>query len=74
MMFGCRKCTMLSALTFLVLGLLFLLVDLGIWDFWGIKAWTAFFILLGVIALGHGKCADCQACCMPEVKKSGKKR
>jgi lipopolysaccharide export LptBFGC system permease protein LptF len=33
----------------LIVGILFLLADLGIWDlFYGIAGWTAFFILAGV--------------------------
>jgi len=32
----------------LILGILFLLVDLEVWTFFGIKWWTVVFILLGV--------------------------
>ena len=32
----------------LIVGILYLLVDLAVWDFFGIVGWTAFFILAGV--------------------------
>jgi hypothetical protein len=35
----------------LILGILFLLVDLGYWTFWGIQWWTALFVVWGVISL-----------------------
>jgi len=45
----------------LVLGLIFLVVDLEYWNFFGIQWWTALFLLMGVAKLGHGSCAECQA-------------
>ncbi|MBD3259202.1 hypothetical protein GF371_01065 [Candidatus Woesearchaeota archaeon] len=35
----------------LVIGILFLLVDLGKWDFWGLQWWTLAFIILGLCKL-----------------------
>ena len=42
--------------TILILGILFLLVDLGYWTFWGIEWWTALFIAWGIIALTSNCC------------------
>ncbi|MBI2139757.1 hypothetical protein HYU14_02445 [Candidatus Woesearchaeota archaeon] len=58
---GCRKCMGVSGAIFLVLGLLFLLVDLGIWDFWGIQWWSAVLIVLGIGKLAMKTCPDCMA-------------
>lgn len=62
----------MGGIIFLVLGLLFLLVDVGVWNFFGIKWWTVLFILMGLMTLCKNSCPDCQACCMPETK--GKKK
>jgi hypothetical protein len=35
----------------LIVGILFLLVDFGVWDFLGITAWSAFFVLAGIMML-----------------------
>ena len=44
----------------LVLGVLFLLRDWNVWDFWNIQWWTAAFVLVGLAGLckccGRGKC------------------
>ena len=60
-MMGCRKCMTVTGVAFLVLGLIFLLVDLEMWDFFGIQWWTALLIYLGVASLAMSKCPDCQA-------------
>ena len=60
-MMGCRKCQGICGASMLIAGGLFLLQDLGIWDFWGISWYTVFFILFGVGALGMKSCPDCQA-------------
>ena len=36
----------------LIVGVLFLLRDLGFWSFWNIQPWTAVFVLLGLAKLG----------------------
>ena len=46
---------------FLVLGVLFLLQDLGKWDFWNISWYTAVLIVVGVAHVASSKCADCEA-------------
>jgi hypothetical protein len=52
---------MISGVVFLILGALFLLVDLGVWDFWNIQWWSALFIFVGVGALAKRSCPDCMA-------------
>ena len=61
MMYGCRKCTMITAFLFLLAGLAFLLVDLGFWKFWNLQWWTVLFVVLGMTAMGNANCKDCQA-------------
>ena len=60
-MMGCKKCMMIGGVSFLVLGIIFLLGDLGKWNFWGIQWWTALFIVMGIAHLGSSSCSDCQA-------------
>jgi len=72
MMHGCKKCMKIGGIIFLVLGLLFLLVDIGVWNFFSIQWWTVIFILMGLMTLGQNSCPDCQAMRMPEAK--GKKK
>jgi len=54
----------------LLLGLAFLLVDLGVWTFWGVKWWTALILLAGISKLGMCHCKDCK--CEAEGKKRKK--
>ena len=68
-MMGCDKCVKIGGVLFVVLGLLFLLQDLGIWDFWNISWYTALFVLVGVVHLGSSTCADCRAVRMGTGKK-----
>jgi len=51
---------MVMGVLLLVLGLLFLLVDLGAWAFWGVSWWTALFLLVGLCSLAGGSCKDCK--------------
>tara|TARA_Y100000310_G_scaffold345827_1_gene470689 strand:+ start:1424 stop:1606 length:183 start_codon:yes stop_codon:yes gene_type:complete len=41
--------------------LLFLLVDLGVWSFWGIQWYTVVFFLAALTAWGSGSCPQCLA-------------
>ncbi len=52
---------MIGGASFLVLGVIFLLKDLGTWDFWGISWWTALFVVVGVGQIGSSKCPNCEA-------------
>ena len=60
-MMGCRKCMLIGGLGFLVAGILFLLRDLGWWNFWNIQWWTVLFIWMGIGSLAQRNCPDCQA-------------
>ncbi len=59
----CNKCKSLCGLIILVLGIIFLLGDLGIWSFWGINWWTAVFLVVGACKLCTTKCPECQKAC-----------
>ncbi|HLC33288.1 MAG TPA: hypothetical protein VJJ82_05665 [Candidatus Nanoarchaeia archaeon] len=60
-MMGCKKCSTFGGVLMLLAGILFLLRDLQVWNFWGISWWTVLFILWGAGSLGASSCADCQA-------------
>jgi len=45
----------------IIVGILFLLRDLNVWDFWNISWWTAGFLLVGLGHVGKACCPDCQA-------------
>lgn len=66
---GCKKCSVICGTGLLVLGVIFLLTDLGVWSFWGIQWWSAVLIWFGIGGIGMSKCADCQA-----IRKGSKKR
>ncbi len=61
MMHGCQKCSRATSLLILALGVLFLLVDWSIWDFWGISWWSAILVIMGVTGLAKSGCSECQA-------------
>lgn len=61
MLMGCKKCRMIGAVLFLALGVVFLLRDLGMWDFWNVQWWTALFLLAGVTGFAACNCPDCCA-------------
>jgi len=69
-MHGCKGHKWGFGLGILALGVLFLLVDLGILTLWGINWWTALFLLMGLGAVSHGCCKECEDTCKP---KKGKK-
>lgn len=52
---------MIGGAAFLVLGVVFLLKDIGKWGFWGINWWTALLIVVGIGQLGSSRCPDCEA-------------
>lgn len=44
----------------LALGAAFLLVDLGVWDFWGVQWWTAVLLYFGLGKLAKSNCKACK--------------
>ena len=68
-MMMCKKCSMMCGLILLILGVLFLLRDLSVWDFWGISWWTALFILFGLVHMCKHSCHDCNSMCSEMKKK-----
>ena len=63
----CKKCMVIGGAVFLVLGVVYVLVDLKKFDFWNIQWYSVLFLAMGLGQLGSSKCPDCQA------MKSGKK-
>ncbi len=63
----CKKCMGFCGWLMLVIGVLFLLRDFNVWNFWNIQWWTAVFILMGLSHIGMKNCAEC-------CKMGGKKR
>lgn len=61
MLDGCKKCMGISAALFLVFGVLFLLQDFDVWNFWNISWYTVLFIMVGVLKLGMRSCPECTA-------------
>ncbi len=43
----CKGCSLVA----LIVGVLFLLKDFGVWNFWGINWWTVGFLLVGACFL-----------------------
>ncbi len=56
----CKKCATLSGGLAILLGIAFLLADLGLWTFWNINWWTGAFLLLGFVFLLQANCKSCQ--------------
>ncbi|MBI5881443.1 hypothetical protein HZB90_04905 [archaeon] len=56
----------MGGVVLLVLGILFLLRDLNVWNFWNIQWWTVVFIMIGLFKI-------CISCC-PECKIEAKKK
>ena len=68
MMNGCSNCYKIGGATLLVLGLAFLVKDLGYWRFFGVEWYTALFIVMGIGSIASANCPDCRAV-RGEVKK-----
>lgn len=69
---GCGKCRTVCAVLLLAFGILFLLQDIGVWDFWGLSWYTVLFLLWGIGGIGQSKCADCQAAMECKPMKKGR--
>lgn len=72
----CGKCTKATGWVFAVLAVLYLIVDFGFWNFFGIQWWSALFVALAVIGFASGSCSDCGSCCSSgsSTKKEGPKK
>ena len=57
----CDKCCKMCGVVVLVLGVLFLLQDLAVWNFWNISWYTAAFILVGLGGFCKTSCPSCKA-------------
>jgi len=68
-MMGCKKCMGMCGFLMLLFGVLFLLQDLSIWNFWNINWWTVAFLLMGMTSLAMKSCSDCQAVMYGTAKK-----
>ncbi len=72
------KCIGMTGILLLVSGILFLLRDLGVWNFWNIQWWTVLLIIGGftIMALSGCKEGDCcsEMCGTQEEPKTAKKR
>jgi len=56
----CGKCKKLFGLLILLLGVAFLLVDLGKWTFWNINWWTVVFLFMGLKVFCICSCPECK--------------
>ncbi|HLD05489.1 MAG TPA: hypothetical protein VJG90_07250 [Candidatus Nanoarchaeia archaeon] len=63
----CNKCMGFCGWLTLIIGVLFLLRDFNVWNFWNIQWWTVMFIFMGLCHLGMRSCPDC-------CKAAGRKR
>lgn len=69
----CGKCSNASGWILLVLGVVFLLTDFGVWTFWGISWWSALLVVWGLGKVCSAHCHDCQACCSVDSGSKKKK-
>ncbi len=60
----CEECKNVTGWLLVLFGVLFLLADLGVWNFWGIQWWTVGFLVAGAMMLSHSCC-----CHMDKKKK-----
>jgi hypothetical protein len=59
----CGKCSRFMGVLVLLVGIMFLLQDRGIWNFFGLSWYTVAFVLAGAATLGKSGCRDCMAGC-----------
>jgi hypothetical protein len=65
----CDKCGKMMGAILLVFGILFLLQDLNVWNFWGISWYSALFVLAGFGVIGCHCCKECKECKEEKHKK-----
>ena len=56
----CEKCAKMMAVLVLLVGVLFLLRDLNVWQFWNIQWWTVIFLLIGLKLFAVSGCPMCK--------------
>ncbi|MCF7866880.1 hypothetical protein K9L67_02875 [Candidatus Woesearchaeota archaeon] len=56
----CEKCSKMTGALVLIIGIIFLLGNLKVWNFWGIQWYTVAFILGGFTMLGSSCCKECK--------------
>ncbi len=57
----CPKCTKVSGILVLLLGIALLLKDIAIWNFWGVNWYTGLILIFGIGSLASSTCKECQA-------------
>ncbi|MFH1174284.1 MAG: hypothetical protein V1725_04070 [archaeon] len=62
----CEKCSKMGGLLFFLFGIIFLLQNLNVWNFWGIQWYTVLFVLMGLGMICMASCKECQT---PKKKK-----
>jgi hypothetical protein len=65
----CGKCSGITGWLLLIFGILFLLVDFGLWTFWNIKWWTILFVVAGIAMIASHGCGACASECCETPKK-----
>jgi len=66
----CKKCGNGTGVLIVLVGILYLLSDLGYIAWWTLNWWTIFFLIWGLKMWGM---TNCKECC-PTSKGSGKKK
>ncbi|MFC2136255.1 hypothetical protein ACFLTH_16685 [Bacteroidota bacterium] len=59
----CSKCKIITGVLLFLLGIVLLLKDLAIWDFWGVSWWTAIIVIAGIVTCCSGFCPMCNESC-----------
>lgn len=56
----CEKCAKMAGTLIFILGIIFLLQDLNVWNFWNISWYTSGFIIGGIIMFFSTVCPECK--------------
>jgi len=65
----CDKCGKLCGALMLIFGILFLLQNLNVWNFWNIQWYTVVFLLAGIGMIACHCCKECKECREEKHKK-----
>lgn len=55
----CPRCTKITGIMFVALGIMFLMKDLGAWNLGGVSWGSAFLLAVGVSFFAKSLCRDC---------------